>query len=87
MAHTTPGGAFGLTSVQVPRPRGRHLRECRARLGGMIRRLPIGLGPVNRGLRGTPPEDLLMAGAWRNPFLDEPSPDPPKSPRATVYNG
>ncbi len=87
MGHATPGGALGLTSVQVPGPRGRHLHECRARLGVMIRRLPIGPGPVNRGLRCTPPEDLLTAAAWRNPFLDELSPDPPKSPRATVYYG
>lgn len=34
-----------------------------------------------------PIEDLLTAGAWRNPFLDGPFPDPPKSPRITIYNG
>lgn len=87
MGHATPDGAVALPSVAVSRPRGWPLREYPARLCGRIRRFPVRRKSVHRGGHCTPVEDLLTAGAWRNPFLDVPHPGIPKSPRITIYNG
>lgn len=87
MVHATPDGALGVASAAAPSPGIWPLCEYHARLGGRMSRLPGRRKPAHRDEYRTPIEDLLTAGAWRNPFLDGMHPDAPKSPRITIYNG
>ncbi|MHA7221979.1 hypothetical protein ACX80S_06610 [Arthrobacter sp. RHLT1-20] len=87
MSHAIPRGALAMTSVWTDCPHGWTLYDSYARLGGVIRRIADRRRPARWCGPGDYAEDLLTAGAWRNPFLDAASPGAPKSPRISIYNG
>ena len=87
MNPAVPKRAPAVTSVSAPCPYGWHLHNSYARLGVAIRRIAARRRTACRWGPAATAEDLLTAGAWRNPFLDLVSQSAPKSPQIIFYNG
>lgn len=86
MRHAAPSGTLTMPPVGAPCPHGR-THESYARLSGVIRRIVARRQASGQWGPGAQAEDLLTAGAWRSPFLDQASSSASKSPRILIYNG